>query len=169
MVVLVFAPAYRLALALFQLEPRTLVAAGNDGFIDGNGEAIVRRCDETLVEGAIPVLPLFPAVGGIAPVDARLDRLQIAFAGVQGNCLGEAGLHRQAKLQELDRARTQTLRHGTAAGPFCRRGDDCSAPDAAGYRPPPLARRARGPHRASASARLPCELALGRPPSPRPG
>src|SRR5258707_390223 len=162
MVVLVLAPPYRIGVALFQLEPRTLLADGNDGFIDGNGEANLGRCDGTLGEGPIPVLPSFPGVGGIAAVDARLDRLEIAFARVQGDCLGEARLHRQAKLQELDRARIQKLRHGTAAAPFCRRGDYCSVTDAAGDLAGLLQLGERGPHDIARCAELLRELALGR-------
>src|SRR5712692_7006885 len=89
MVVLIFAPADRIGVALLQLEPRALVADSDDRLIDGDGKAVMRRRHEALVKGAIPMLPLFPAIGAIAAVDARLDRLEITLARVQRDRLGE--------------------------------------------------------------------------------
>ena len=77
----------------------------DDGVVDANGEPIMRGRDQVAMESAIPMLPLFPAAGAIAAVDGLHDELEIVFAGVQGDRLGEARLKRQPEFQELGGAR----------------------------------------------------------------
>src|SRR5436190_13040128 len=107
------------------------------------------------------MLPLFPAVGGIAAIDACLDRLEITLARVQGDRLGEARLHRQAELEELNRARVEELHRDVAAAAFRRRGDNRAVTDAPRDLAGPVQLGEGGANDIARRAELPRELALG--------
>src|ERR1700677_2456046 len=75
MLILVALPERRVRVALFDLQPRALVANANDGVIDPNSETIMCRRDQIAMEGAIPMLPLLQAAGAIAAFESFHDEL----------------------------------------------------------------------------------------------
>src|SRR6516164_4375826 len=72
-IALVILPFHRVRMALLQLQPWSLMADRDDRVEDADGEAVMGRGDQPLMERAVEMLPGLEPLGLVAGLDAFHD------------------------------------------------------------------------------------------------